>query len=420
MSFVTKKITGNISLLVSAYLAAVCILTSCSQSEDRPDIKMTGAEEATSIETVENAVGRIKDGKYKNLSAEHTQLNVNKTNSIDILNVNNSSAEMNDYYAAVCRFSSAFLGQDYDENNIYFISDEHLDTDAISDMENAYSLKKYKKDVLNGEISTDQLGYYDKERRCLINIGRKHSGGWLIHINDDSELEIMPSKVPYLFWMPSIDENVIKTEKVTDLTQQIKLSDKNEKIDSIIKNNQKDIANISNALDKTMSIDERDHFISHEENACYLVTEYAYQYNNIDIESISSLNSYHFLDMEEEEADRYSLWLNPRAVNVSSKGFSYYYGDIPWQIAECEYSISNICSPETAIEIASYKLSEDVIFDVESFSLCYLQKDNIMKPYWRIMLKNTIDSTRLVFLVDCETGDDISYILSDIDSQKMS
>ena len=140
----TKIITGNISLLVSAYLAAVCILTSCSQSEDRPDIKMTGAEEATSIETVENAVGRIKDGKYKNLSAEHTQLNVNKINSIDILNVNNSSAEMNDYYAAVCRFSSAFLGQDYDENNIYFISDEHLDTDAISDMENAYSLKNVR------------------------------------------------------------------------------------------------------------------------------------------------------------------------------------------------------------------------------------------------------------------------------------
>ena len=398
-------------LLAGVFIALM--LSACGEENEpqRPECETVSVSAATSEERVNQALAAVKEGKYKNLVSRKPQINVPGAEKIDILSVNTSQAGFEEYCAYVKSFCTAFLGEEYSDERLYFIPAEDIGIQSECEIEGAYRLTDFKEELEAGRIDASQLMYFDSDKRQLILINRTHNGGWIIDIQDSSELKAVPEGVDYLSWLPGTDENVIKTEKISGSEEiKLRLSDKTADINEI--NNTAFANRLDSALDDHLTIRQADTFKCEEQDRDYLLTDYLYFYDGIEIESLSTRERYEFVTEDEEAYHKYSLFARPTGVNVSSAGVSYYYGDILWDIGVFERELKTICPPDYAIELASFELTEEVVYELEELSLCYMQTNGRLTPYWRLALKSTLDGSSLVYLTDCENGEGIAYVKS--------
>lgn len=319
-----------------------------------------------------------------------------------------SQKEMLVKFEEYCRF---YFGE-YDDEYAFFQNEPDKGEEILPDLgiteingipySSYYKISDYKKKLENEVIKINYLAYRNLEtKQYLWWVWNDYphwinKGGALTTLNDDS--------IRCSSWIPSdLGEPIAryyndgKSNKV-----KYKLTDGEVSIGEAIKYFTEEYPQTLPCENKPVySVNYVDVFELGNGNYCYLMHA-AKLFNSVAFEQIGELSGTNIPNYYTDDSQALMIKRNDIDVTLDC--------DPGAKVEREGDAITNIVSLKKAADIASEKMSQNVMFDVQSTEFVYhgaIDSENIahLKPTWRFVLHNENDSMNYNVYVDAVSGD---------------
>ncbi|MCD7741158.1 MAG: hypothetical protein LUI06_03025 [Ruminococcus sp.] len=391
-------------------LVMLATLSGCGKNENTKDnsVEMVEASSATSNEAIDEAIEAIDTTEFENITLGDFENNVAQADGVDVIAFGNADSN-DDFLASFKSISCSISDLDYDEDKLYFSSDDLSDDDCFSENINAHKYSTHKEEIESESISVIQYIYIDEENMLAFYLATDYSGSAFTYVNDESLEAYFTEETGATFynWSPTLDGLSFykgysnESEAIGFVDESQSLSNAQEKVNDFLEKLEPQLKD-----GYSLTIDNEQIYIDENIESELLVSNLNSCYKGIPFESV---NSDTLIDGFDENS--YSLSLRLRCVSATSNGVCSFIGELPNKTIETKRTLDKIVSPKSAIEAACGDLTGATEFILTDLRLSYLKNadESEIMPFWRMAFDNQNNNTTIIYLINCESGEAVTY-----------